>query len=220
MPGAQLWCTREPHVTHSQASFCFGGRSLLWGRICLCFLGPPQQAEPIQSDSSFLSPAWTMWLPAPCGASQQRVQLCLWATVTAPALWLCLILTFWQSFHLLFQVLWHLKKLLSLLIISILISILIKNWMEAAWVHLLDLPLGPGRIKGCSKAVLALRQGWISQRCRHDMVGNHQSPVALVTWFWTVQLWEKCTSVMCRHWPPKIFLFYGQLYLAGHFQAG
>lgn len=148
---SQLWCTREPHVMCSQASSCTVGDGFLWGKVCLCFLDLPEQAQPVQSDSSPLGPAWTMWPSAPRGASQQRVQLCLWATVTDPALWLHPILTFWQSPHFLFQVLWHLKKLPSFFNISILTSILIKNWMKPAWAHPLGLPVGPGSIKGCSK---------------------------------------------------------------------
>ena len=74
-----------------------GGWSSLWGKAYLCFLDLPEQAQPVQSDSSPLSPSWTMWPSAPCGALQQRVQLCLWAIVTALALWLCPVLTFWVS---------------------------------------------------------------------------------------------------------------------------
>lgn len=57
---------QELHVICSQASFCLGGWNLLWGRVCLCFLGLPQEAVS-QSDSS-LSPAWTTWPSAPCRA--------------------------------------------------------------------------------------------------------------------------------------------------------
>lgn len=59
------------------------------------------------------------------------------------------------------------------------------------------------RIKGCHKAVLAVRQRWTSWRCRHGIGGNQQSPVAQLTWFWTVQLSKRSSSVMCTHWPPR-----------------
>lgn len=102
------------------------------------------------------------------------------------------------------------------------ISILIKTWMELDWVYLLGLPVGPGRIKGCCKAVLAVKQGRVSQRSRHDIVDNQQSPVAQVTWFWTVQFFKRSPSVMSTHWPPRshfhIALLGGQAYLAGHLQ--
>ena len=48
--------------------------------------------------------------------------------------------------------------------------------MKPAWAHPLGLPVGPGSIKGCSKAIQAGRQGWISQQCRYDTVGDQQSP--------------------------------------------
>ena len=65
--------------------------------------------------------------------------------------------------------------------------------MKPAGAHLLGLPVGPGSIKGCSKAVQAGKQGWISQQCRYDTVGDQQSPD-----FWTVQRCERGPSVMCR----------------------
>ena len=99
-------------------------------------------------------------------------------------------------------------------------SILIKNWMEPAWVHLLGLPLEPGRIKGCCKAMLAVRQRWISWRCRHDPVGSQQPRVAEVTWFRTVQPFKRSPSVMCMLWSHSdISLPCGQVYLVGHLQA-
>ena len=191
-----------------------GGWSFLWGKVCLCWLDLPEQPQPVQSDSSPLGPAWTMWSSAPRGASQQRVQLYLWATVTVPALWLCPILTFWQSPHFLFQVLWHLKKLPSFFNISILTSILIKNWMKPAGAHPLGLPVGSGSIKGCSKAVQARKQGWISQQCRYDTVGDQRSPD-----FWTVQRCQRGPSVMCRQWHQITTLISSLsvgVYWAGH----
>lgn len=90
--------------------------------------------------------------------------------------------------------------------------------MKPAWVYPLRLPLGPGRIKGGSKAVPAVRQGWTSWGAAWH---GHQQP-RRVTWLQTAARQGE-SFVMCTYWPPRSHsdtsLLCGQVYLVGQLQA-
>lgn len=137
----------ELHVICSQASFCLGGLNLLWGRVCLCFLGLPQEAVSLIRrlsqpclDHLALSPLQSITAEAPIMPLSHCHCPCLVAVPDSHIL---------TSFHLLFQVPRHFLKNCSLLLSLVyFISILIKNPMEPAWVHLLGLLIGTRQNNG------------------------------------------------------------------------